>query len=238
MGFEQSFKLGIAIGVGLFLIGIIFLGNNFNFIGGMILTGLGLILTLIFIINKYTALNQHSLKLNEGERMIKENEEENEEKIESKSENGGIKKWGSYSKGEKSLKILGSLIIFSGLIGIICWALTAPTSDPYKNIGVVGLGSFAVVLLGSFFLSDRWDLQGGEFRKALAISIISVYFYSMSFSDKIYSFNQTTTTTGAASQTVIQANIVNGLFNNLWAVVLIIVGFYFAQKMLKEGGGE
>jgi hypothetical protein len=140
------------------------------------------------------------------------------------------------------------------------------------GLGIVGLGSFVVVLATAFCLSDKWDLREGEFRKALTISVGAVYFYSLAISDKIYTYNATNNITGNLSNatilytsnatssnltnatiilnssgtsdgtvfyTLTQWSIVEPLFNNLWAVFLAIITFYFTTSWInKYQGGK
>lgn len=150
-------------------------------------------------------------------------------------------KWESYSKIEKAFKLLGILIIIFGLSYVIWVGLS--TSDPFMAIGVIGLGSFVVVLAGAFCLSDKWNLHAGEFRKALTISIISVYFSTIAFSNKIVVTNVTSNVTNITNvigffnstgiSEVHQWTLVEPVFNNLWAIVIAVIGFYFATNWIE-----
>jgi hypothetical protein len=145
--------------------------------------------------------------------------------------------WKDLTNLEKAIKILGILIIIGGLIFAIKLALDE--KDPFKGLAIIGLGSFVVMLAGAFCLSERWDLKDGEFRKALTVSITSVYFYSLAFADVIKVTNTTTATNSSVlstttASTVTSWTIVEPLFNNLWAVVLLIIGFYFATNWINS----
>lgn len=162
--------------------------------------------------------------------------------------------WKELSCSEKAFKLIGILILIFGLSYVIC---VANQNQNLYGLGIVGLGSFLVVLATAFCLSDKWDLREGEFRKALTISVGAVYFYSLALSDKIYTFNSTSNITGVVANATIPWNatishtaanatlttnmtqwtIVEPLFNNLWAVFLLIVGFYFAEKWIDKYRG-
>lgn len=124
---------------------------------------------------------------------------------------------------------LGVIISFS-LLSIGIGFSTASSGYVYWGLGIVGFGTFFAMLGGAFLITDNWELADGEFRKALTISIISVYFFSLAFANQIQAENVVNTTKATAM--VIPANIVGGLFNNLWAVVLLIIGFYFTDKLV------
>jgi hypothetical protein len=152
----------------------------------------------------------------------------------------------NYSTVEKAFKMSGILIIIFGLSFVIWLGLKrASTSDPIIGIGIIGLGTFVVVLAGAFCLSDKWNLHAGEFRKALTISIISVYFSSLAFSNKIVTYNVTNETTGNltnaigfananGTSTLTQWTLVEPIFNNLWAIVIVVVSFYFATEWINK----
>ncbi len=133
----------------------------------------------------------------------------------------------------KYRKHIGLTVIIAGLF-ISYWLgfINATSGNPYYGLGFVGFGTFLVMLVGTFLITDNWDLNDGEFRKALTISIISVYFFAMAFGDKILvgTLTSTTNATVAAAQTT----ILGGLFNNLWAVVLAIVAFYFSSRAIDD----
>ncbi len=156
-------------------------------------------------------------------------------------------KWKNYTKTERAFKLFGILIIIFGLSFVIWLGLIE--TDSLKGIGIIGLGSFVVVLAGAFCLSDEWNLNAGEFRKALTISIISVYFSTLAFSNKIITYNITNSTEGNltnavgfvsanGSTTIIKWTLVEPVFNNLWAIVLAVIFFYFAKEWIPKLKGE
>jgi hypothetical protein len=130
-------------------------------------------------------------------------------------------------------KALGlSIIVIFSLLSIWIGFSTASGGHFYWGLGTVGFGTFFAMLVGTFLITDNWELADGEFRKALTISIISVYFFSLAFANQIQA--ETVINATKATATVIPVNIVGGLFNNLWAVVLLIIGFYFTDKVVSS----
>lgn len=78
------------------------------------------------------------------------------------------------------------VLIVACSIFSIWWGFSAARNgDIYGGLGIVGFGTFLSMLVGMFIITDNWVLEDGEFRKALNISIISVYFFSMAFSNQI-----------------------------------------------------
>ena len=138
-----------------------------------------------------------------------------------------------YTRTNYLRKALGLSIILSfSLVSIWIGFSTASGGNVYWGLGTVGFGTFFAMLVGTFLITDNWELADGEFRKALTISIISVYFFSLAFANQIQA--ETVLSTTKATVSVIPANIVSGLFNNLWAVVLLIIGFYFTDKVVSS----
>lgn len=136
-----------------------------------------------------------------------------------------------YTRTDYLRKALGlSVIISFSLLSVWFGFSTASSGYVYWGLGTVGFGTFFTMLVGAFLITDNWELADGEFRKALTISIISVYFFSLAFANQIQA--ETVVNTTKATAMVIPANIVGGLFNNLWAVVLLIIGFYFTDKLI------
>ncbi|WJI09272.1 hypothetical protein FGU46_03755 [Methanobacterium sp. CWC-01] len=136
-----------------------------------------------------------------------------------------------YTRNDYIRKALGlSVIVSFSLLSIWLGFSTASGGNVYWGLGTVGFGTFFAMLAGTFLITDNWELADGEFRKALTISIISVYFFSLAFANQIQA--ETVINATKTTATVVPSNIVGGLFNNLWAVVLLIIGFYFADKVV------
>jgi len=136
-----------------------------------------------------------------------------------------------YNRVDYLRKALGlSVIISFSLVSIWIGFSTASSGYVYWGLGTVGFGTFFAMLVGTFLITDNWELADGEFRKALTVSIISVYLFSLAFANQIQA--DAILNASKATVMVIPANIVGGLFNNLWAVVLLIIGFYFTDKVV------
>ncbi|MFY9638583.1 MAG: hypothetical protein WAK14_07295 [Methanobacterium sp.] len=124
-------------------------------------------------------------------------------------------------------KILGPLLILSGLLISIYIVLYAKI-NPLTGLGLVGLVTFTFVLFGTYLLTEKWNFGCGEFRKAITISILAVFFATLAFGDQI----------------VLAENTVIGqVFTNFWAIVSTVVAFYFAArvvdtKTLSKDGNE
>ena len=81
-----------------------------------------------------------------------------------------------YTKIDYLRKALGlSMIVLFSLLSIWIGFSTASGGHVYWGLGTVGFGTFFSMLVGTFLITDNWELEDGEFRKALTISIISVY---------------------------------------------------------------
>jgi len=140
-----------------------------------------------------------------------------------------------YTKIDYLRKISGLVVIvvFS-ILSIYLGFSAARNGDIYGGLGIVGFGTFFSMLIGTFLITDRWELADGEFRKALTISIISIYFFSMAFANQIKADVLIDATKNVTVSSVVTTNIVGGVFDNLWAVVLVIIGFYFASRAIEK----
>jgi hypothetical protein len=113
-------------------------------------------------------------------------------------------------------KIFGPLLILGGLSTSMYFVWTAKT-DPLIYLGIVGLLTFTSVLFGTYLLTKNWDFGCGEFRKAITISILAVFFATLAFGDKIV---------------VAQDTVLGQVFNNFWAILSTVVAFYFAARVV------
>ncbi len=109
-------------------------------------------------------------------------------------------------------KSVGVILILGGFYFTVRYAFTG---NPLVGLGVVGLGTFISMLIGTYFITDNWTLDDGEFRKSITIAVISVYFVMLTIGK-------------------IESNaILNSLFDNFWWVVTAVIAFYFGSKSLK-----
>jgi hypothetical protein len=126
----------------------------------------------------------------------------NEEKTENKWKNIG--------------KIFGTLLILTGLL-ISIYIVISPTNNPLIGLGLVGLVTFTFVLFGTYLITDKWDFGCGEFRKAITISILAVFFATLAFGNQIV---------------IAQNTVLGQVFTNYWAIVSTVVAFYFAARVV------
>lgn len=112
-------------------------------------------------------------------------------------------------------RILGPIIIVVGLAYSVWIVWTQPTGA-LVGVGLVGLVTFTSVLFGMFLMSKEWYFESGEFRKAITISVIAVFFAIMAFGDKIV---------------VGPSTVLGEVLNNFWAIVSTVVAFYFAARV-------
>jgi hypothetical protein len=112
-------------------------------------------------------------------------------------------------------KIFGPLLILVGLLISIYIVWTA-NINPLIGLGIVGLVTFTFVLFGTYLLTKDWDFGCGEFRKAITISILAVFFATLAFGDKIV---------------IAQDTVLGQVFNNFWAILSTVVAFYFAARV-------
>jgi hypothetical protein len=115
-------------------------------------------------------------------------------------------------------KILGPILILVGLL-IDMYIVLYLNIVPSMGLGAVGLVTFTFVLFGTYLLTDEWDFGSGEFRKAITISVLAVFFSSFAF----------------GAQIVITPDSVLGqVFTNYWAIVSTVVAFYFAARVVEN----
>lgn len=121
-------------------------------------------------------------------------------------------------------KFSGSLLILIGLI-LSIGLLFASFMMPLVRLGLIGLVSFTFVLFGAYFLTKYDDFGCGEFRKAITISILAVFFASLALGDQI---------------TIAQDSVLGQVFNNFWAILSTVIAFYFAARVIenKKNGTE
>jgi hypothetical protein len=113
-------------------------------------------------------------------------------------------------------KILGPILILLGLL-ISIYIVLYDKINPLTGLGLVGLVTFTFVLFGTYLITEKWNFGCGEFRKAITISVLAVFFATLAFGDQI----------------VIAENTVIGqVFTNYWAIVSTVVAFYFAARVV------
>jgi hypothetical protein len=89
--------------------------------------------------------------------------------------------------------------------------------SPLIRLGLIGIGSFTFVLFGAYYLNLFPDFGSGEFRKAITISILVVFFASIAMGDQIM---------------LSPDSILGQVLNNYWAILSTVIAFYFATRVL------
>lgn len=112
--------------------------------------------------------------------------------------------------------ILGPLLILLGLV-ISIGLLFYTAIDPLIRLGLIGLVTFTFVLFGTYLLTKNNDFGCGEFRKAITISILAVFFATLALGDKIV---------------IGQDTVLGQVFTNYWAIVSTVIAFYFAARVV------
>jgi hypothetical protein len=113
-------------------------------------------------------------------------------------------------------KILGPILILIGLLidlYIVLYSIFAPSI----SLGAVGLVTFTFVLFGTYLLTSEWNFGCGEFRKAITISVLAVFFSTFAFGDQIV---------------IAQNTVIGQVFTNYWAIVSTVIAFYFAARVV------
>lgn len=122
-----------------------------------------------------------------------------------------------------SSKNWGIFLILVGLLWSIALILLNSVS-PLIRLGLIGLGSFTFVLFGAYYLNQFPDFGSGEFRKAITISILVVFFASLAMGDQIQ---------------LSPDSILGQVLNNYWAILSTVIAFYFASRVLdNQTAGE
>ncbi|MBM4241203.1 MAG: hypothetical protein FJ150_06030 [Euryarchaeota archaeon] len=107
--------------------------------------------------------------------------------------------------------LIGSGIL---LFGFFVSAGIAYSLKSLVGVGIMGIGIFLTVLIGSDMFSGTTRLDTGEVRKAIAISFVSVYFAMMGIS-----------CTGNQDNVLFK-----NLLENFWGIIAVIIGFYFGGR--------
>jgi len=101
---------------------------------------------------------------------------------------------------DKGRRGLGLVIIIVGVF--LSVRFLVDSSNPLPGIGYVGIATFLITLVGTYFMTENWDLNDGEFRKAITISVLLVFFLCMTYSEEII-INPTNTATILSSTATI-----------------------------------
>jgi len=75
-------------------------------------------------------------------------------------------------------KISGPILILLGLL-ISIYIVLYYKINPLTGLGLVGLVTFTFVLFGTYLITEKWNFGCGEFRKAITISVLEVFFATL-----------------------------------------------------------
>ena len=75
-------------------------------------------------------------------------------------------------------KILGPILILLGLL-ISIYIVLYDKINPLTGLGLVGLVTLTFVLFGTYLIPEKWNFGCGEFRKAITISVLEVFFATL-----------------------------------------------------------
>jgi cation transport ATPase len=105
------------------------------------------------------------------------------------------------------------------LIGLLIsvYVVLYSNINPLTGLGLVGLVTFTFVLFGTYLITEGWNFGEGEFRKAITISVLAVFFATLAFGQQIV---------------IAQDTVVGQVFTNFWAIVSTVVVFYFAARVV------
>ena len=91
------------------------------------------------------------------------------------------------------------------------------TNAALTSLGLVGLVTFIFVLFGTYLVTDKWDFKCGEFRTAITISVIAVFFGTLAFGNRIF---------------IAPSTVLSQVLSNFWWIVVTVIGFYFGSRVI------
>ncbi len=110
-------------------------------------------------------------------------------------------------------ELVGSIILIAGAVlgsFSLCWF-----GDKLTGVGLLGIIVLFFTLVGVNVLSKNRDLTTGEVRRAVAISVIAVFFGLIAVGEDI---------------TVKETSVLRPLLENFWWIVITVIGFYFGGR--------
>jgi len=111
--------------------------------------------------------------------------------------------------------IIGSIILTLGAFIAIVLLLK---SSSLTGVGVFGVIIMFTVLIGGNILSGSFNLSTAEVRRAISISIVSVFFALLGLADKIS----------------IEKSLLAPLIDKFWWIIVTVIVFYFGGRTLEK----
>jgi len=111
--------------------------------------------------------------------------------------------------------IIGSLILVMGAIISIVVLIQFNT---LTGVGVFGTIILFTILVGGNVLSGSFNLSTAEVRRAISISMVSVFFAFL----------------GVADILSIEKNILSQVMDKFWWIIVTVIVFYFGGRTLEK----
>ena len=111
--------------------------------------------------------------------------------------------------------IIGSVIL---ALGAFISILVLLKSSSLTSVGVFGVVVMFTVLIGGNILSGSFNLSTAEIRRAISISIVSVFFALLGLADKIS----------------IEKSLLSPLMDKFWWIIVTVIVFYFGGRTLEK----
>ena len=111
--------------------------------------------------------------------------------------------------------IIGSIVLGLGAFFSILILFNTST---LTGVGVFGVAVLFTVLIGGNILSGSFNLSTAEVRRAISISIVSVFFALLGMADKLS----------------IEKSLLAPLMDKFWWIIVTIIVFYFGGRTLEK----
>ncbi len=115
--------------------------------------------------------------------------------------------------------VAGSVMILAGVAAGIALMVNY---DTLEGVGIFGVVVLFSMLIGSNIMSGSFDFSKAEVRRAISVSIVSVFFMLLGKADRIN----------------IEENLVSLMLKNFWWIIITVVVFYFGSRTIEflKGG--
>ncbi len=115
--------------------------------------------------------------------------------------------------------LIGSTTLVAGVLTGILIVMGGGSLD---KIGIFGVVILFTVLIGSNILSGSFNLSKAEVRRAISISIVSVFFILLGKADKI-----------STDRISIEETLLSSMIKNFWWIIVTVIVFYFGSRTLE-----